>query len=67
MITFLLSSGTCWGSYMVLRLSSCPSVSAGVSMHPSHSGIIKILGEDEEKILNEIQVCLFALSCFIHV
>lgn len=40
--------GTCWGSYMVMKLSAYDEVVAGVSMHPSHPGIMKALGEDEE-------------------
>ena len=49
--------GTCWGSYMVVRLAADPKMKAGVSMHPSHSPIMAThLGEDEEEILNEIQV-----------
>ena len=49
----VFASGTCWGSYMVVRLSSYPEVKAGVSMHPSHSAIIGALGEDEAQILEE--------------
>ena len=49
--------GTCWGSYMVVRMAAHPKVKAGVSMHPSHSNMMQTqLGEDEEEILNEIQV-----------
>ena len=49
--------GTCWGSYMVVRLAAHPKMKAGVSMHPSHSPIMAThLGEDEKEILNEIQV-----------
>jgi hypothetical protein len=46
--TFLLLSGTCWGTYLVIRLSSYPEVTAGVNMHPSHSPIMAALGEDEK-------------------
>jgi len=46
--------GTCWGSYMTVRLSAYPEVKAGVSMHPSHSPIMVRLGEDEEEIVKEI-------------
>jgi len=46
--------GTCWGSYMTIRLSTYPEVKAGVSMHPSHSPIMTLLGEDEEEILNNV-------------
>ena len=53
--------GTCWGSYMVVRMAAHPKMLAGVSMHPSHSPIMENLGENEEDILNEIQVhqCTF--------
>lgn len=43
--------GTCWGSYMVLRLASYPNMKAGVSMHPSHTPISQLLGESEEDLL----------------
>jgi len=46
--------GTCWGSYMTIRLSSYPEVVAGVSMHPSHSPIMVRLGEEEEEILKMV-------------
>jgi len=46
--------GTCWGSYMTIRLSTYSEVLAGVSMHPSHSPIIARLGEDEEEILRKV-------------
>ena len=38
--------GTCWGSYMVLRESAYDFMKAGVSMHPSHTPIAGLLGED---------------------
>jgi len=43
--------GTCWGSYMVVRLSSYPGMKAGVSMHPSHTKLSALLGEDEKELL----------------
>jgi len=49
--------GTCWGTYMVLRLSGLPDFYAGVSWHPSHVAISKnILGEDV-KLLYEGVKC----------
>ena len=33
------SVGTCWGSYVVLRLAEDVGFNAGVSFHPSHSPI----------------------------
>ena len=48
--------GTCWGSYMVVRMSADALVSAGVSMHPSHPNMIPQMGEDEEEILSQLQV-----------
>ena len=50
--------GTCWGSYMVVRMSSHPLISAGVSMYPSHSTVIKVMKENEKDILAQIQVIL---------
>ena len=47
--------GTCWGSYAVMQLSDDPAVVAGVSMHPSHSPIMQLLGEDEEEVLKSIK------------
>ncbi len=41
---------------MVIRLSAYPEVTAGVSMHPSHSPIMSNLGEDEKEILEAIPV-----------
>lgn len=53
--------GTCWGSYMVVRMSSHPLISAGVSMYPSHSPIMKVMKEKEKDILAQIQV--ISISC----
>ena len=39
---------------MTMRLSSYPEVMAAVSMHPSHSPIMSMLGEDEEQILRMV-------------
>jgi len=47
--------GTCWGTYPVVRLSSLGTVSAGVSMHPSHANLMKTAGEDQEQILGLIK------------
>jgi len=47
--------GTCWGSYMTIRLSSYPEVVAGVSMHPSHSPIMTKLGENEAMLLKQVK------------
>ncbi len=47
--------GTCWGTYMTVRLSSYVEVKAGISMHPSHSPVIGMLNENEENILKEIK------------
>ena len=43
--------GTCWGSYVVLRLAEFVEFQAGVSFHPSHSKIAEMLQENEEEIL----------------
>lgn len=47
--------GTCWGTYMTVRLSSYVEVKAGISMHPSHTPVIGMLSENEEEILKEIK------------
>jgi len=47
-------SGTCWGSYMVLKLSSYVVLKAGISLHPSHSGIVVMLGLEEEDLYKDI-------------
>ena len=41
---------------MVVRLAADPKMKAGVSMHPAHSVIMAIIGENEEEILYKIQV-----------
>jgi len=46
--------GTCWGSYMAIRLSLYDDVVAGVSIHPAHSTIMSLLEEDEEVILDQL-------------
>ena len=47
--------GTCWGTYVVVKLSSYVDLKAGISMHPSHTAICAMLGVDEEKILKEVK------------
>jgi len=47
--------GTCWGSYPVIRLSTFPDFKAGVSMHPSHPGIMAALQEDEAGIYAQVK------------
>ena len=47
--------GTCWGSYLVVKLSSDVDFKAGLSMHPSHTAICAMMGVDEEKILKEVK------------
>lgn len=54
-VTTFAAVGTCWGSYMTLRMSSLPEVVAGVSIHPSHSVMIPQLGEDEADILGQVE------------
>jgi len=49
------SVGTCWGSYMVLRMSSYDQFVAGASWHPSHSPISGLLGEDEKQLLTAVK------------
>jgi len=40
---------------VVVRLSSYTDFKAGISLHPSHSPIINMLGENEEEILKDIK------------
>jgi len=54
-VTSFAAVGTCWGSYMTIRMSSLPEVVAGVSVHPSHSVLIPQLGEDEAEILGQVE------------
>jgi len=49
------SVGTCWGSYMVIRLSALPDFYAGVSWHPSHSRITGMMGETTADIVKAIK------------
>jgi len=53
-VTRFAAVGTCWGSYMTLRMSSLPEVVAGVMVHPSHPTLIPDLGEDEAVILGQV-------------
>ena len=53
--TSLGALGTCWGSYMVVRECGYEQFKAGVSWHPSHSQVARLLGEDEEQLLANIQ------------
>jgi dienelactone hydrolase len=47
--------GTCWGTYPTVRLSSLPEFKAAVSMHPSHSPVMKLLEEDEKEIYQQMK------------
>jgi len=47
--------GTCWGSFPVVHLSMFDTISAGVSMHPSHPALMPTAGEDEAEVLGLIQ------------
>ena len=49
------SIGTCWGTYPVIAMSSHPDIKAGISMHPSHPGVIKQLAYvTEEDYLKQV-------------
>lgn len=47
--------GTCWGSYVVLRISSHPDFKAGVSFHPSHTILMSLMNDDERVILEGLK------------
>jgi len=46
--------GTCWGSYVVLRLCAMPDFFAGVSWHPSHTPICGLIGEDVKQLVSDV-------------
>ena len=46
--------GTCWGSYPVVFLSRFDNIKAGISMHPSHPGLISSVGQSESEVLSQI-------------
>lgn len=48
--------GTCWGSYMVVRLSAIVDICCGVSIHPSHTPICSALAEDERVLLQQVKI-----------
>jgi len=52
---YSLFLGTCWGTYVVHRLCSDVHFRAGISLHPSHTPVVAMLGEDEEKVLKEVK------------
>jgi len=47
--------GTCWGSYAVVKMSAWEEIKCGISMHPSHSGLLKLAQEDETEMLKAIK------------
>jgi len=53
--TKFFTVGTCWGSYMTIRLSSYPEFLGGVSLHPSHSGMMASLRENETAIMEAVR------------
>ena len=49
------SVGTCWGGYMVARLSSYGEFRAGVSLHPATSFITETVNKEElYEVLDEV-------------
>merc|ERR1712179_16702 len=49
-------AGTCWGGYMVLRLSSYGEFKAGASFHPATSYVVEtLLKQKLYEILDEVQ------------
>ena len=46
--------GTCWGSYPVVFLSRFNNIKCGISMHPSHPGLIELLDQHESEVLSQI-------------
>ena len=46
--------GNCWGSYPVVLLSRFNNIKCGISMHPSHSGLIILAGQSESEVLSQV-------------
>jgi len=49
------SVGTCWGSYLVMKVSARKEFKAGASWHPSHTRICPVLGESESALLQDVR------------
>lgn len=47
--------GTCWGSYPVVKMAAWDEVKCGVSIHPSHGMLSKVLEEDEREMLSAVK------------
>ena len=47
--------GTCWGSAPLVKMCAWDAFKAGVSMHPSHSMLFPMIGEDEKTALEAIK------------
>lgn len=56
------SIGTCWGSYLVVKMSALPGFQAGISMHPSHPPMMMLLGESEEEAYKQVHCKQLFLS-----
>ena len=50
--------GTCYGSYVVMHLGTSSEdfglISAGVSLHPGHPGVMETYGEDEAEVYSHV-------------
>ena len=51
---FLIYINFVW-FFKVVRQCAYPALKAGVSMHPSHTGVSKVVGEDESELLAAIK------------
>lgn len=49
------SIGTCWGSYVTLKLSGLGEMAAGVSWHPSHVVVSNLTGENVSTLFENIK------------
>jgi len=56
--------GTCFGSYIVIHTSAsfAPFMSGGVSIHPSHPGLMQLAGEDEAETYSMISTPQFFMD-----
>jgi dienelactone hydrolase len=51
------SLGTCWGTYVTLKLCGRGEIEVGVNWHPSHVVVSKLLGEDVKTLLENSRKC----------
>jgi len=55
--------GFCWGNWVVLKGSATSKYAAGVSYHPSQTGVCKLTGEDETALVEAVKVPQLYCPC----